>query len=87
MSHRMSVIRLRTMAAYRDRDEMAPSHSITSSASTNIVEHEHPRPRQHAMQDQVRRCEIEQIMQTDPRRYWSNAALQQELFDLLERVS
>jgi hypothetical protein len=73
------------MAAYRDPDEMAPSRSMTSSAITNIGEHGHPHRRPHtAMEDQVRRCEIEQIMQTDPRRYWSNAELQRELFSLLE---
>jgi hypothetical protein len=75
------------MAAYRDHDEIAPSHSMISSATSNVAEDGRLRRSPHsAIQDQVRRCEIEQIMQTDPRRYWSDARLQQELFSLIERA-
>jgi hypothetical protein len=85
MSHRISVIRLRAMAAYRE--ETGPSHSMTSSASNNIAEHGRPHRLPHTtIQDQVRRREIEQIMETDPRRYWSDGELQAELFHLLERA-
>jgi len=85
MSHRISVIRLRAMADYREG--MAPSRSMSSSASTNVADHGHPHRWPHTtIQDQIRRCEIEQIMETDPRRYWSDGELQAELFHLLERA-